>query len=235
MYVWKVGSSLSSDSNDWSDFGGFLGGIGSAIGPVLTVAGLLFVWWQGKQGDKQSESKLDAMNQQHQVMANTLNELVKQTSVMREQLAAFESQANSLREQVNVAQESSLFELFSRYLEDVTKQVTAPAPRSAFDHELFSDRYKASGIDSIMYDYGGMDPILKIILLAKMIGMSSSPMKQDLATYFKSTLYYLLSENVGFGETLRTYIEQSVDLDKYAIGIIEEAFIENNWGPFNSA
>lgn len=94
MYVWKVGSSLSSDSNDWSDFGGFLGGIGSVIGPVLTVAGLLFVWWQGKQGDIQNAKKID-------VMADSVQELVNQTVLMRSHLTELENHGKTYRDQLH--------------------------------------------------------------------------------------------------------------------------------------
>ena len=94
MYVWKVGSSLSSDSSDWSDFGGFLGGMGSAIGPTLTVAGLLFVWWQGKQGDIQNAKKID-------VMADSVQELVNQTVLMRSHLTELENHGKTYRDQLH--------------------------------------------------------------------------------------------------------------------------------------
>lgn len=106
MYIWKVGSSFSSDSGDWSDFGGFLGGIGSAIGPTLTVAGLLFVWWQGKQGDKQNSDKIEKINDQNQALKDTLEELRNQTEIQKKHITILENQ------QVRAQYDSMLSSIF---------------------------------------------------------------------------------------------------------------------------
>lgn len=97
MYVWKVGNSLSNDSSDWSDFGGFLGGIGSAIGPTLTVAGLLFVWWQGKQGDVQNARKIDVMAQSVHELANHTKEMIAQTATMQATVKQLVSQTELMK------------------------------------------------------------------------------------------------------------------------------------------
>lgn len=106
MYVWNVGSSFSSESGKWSDFGGFLGGVGSAIAPTLTVAGLLFVWWQGKQGDIQNAKKID-------VMANSVNELANHTQEMITQTATM---------QATVSQLVSQTELMKKHQQELERQ-----------------------------------------------------------------------------------------------------------------
>lgn len=177
MYVWKVGNSLSNDSSDWSDFGGFLGGIGSAIGPTLTVAGLLFVWWQGKQGDVQNARKIDVMAQSVHELANhtkemiaqtatmqaTVKQLVSQTELMKAHQKELERQGGTLRAHLSEIelQRMSLSSQATSNLEQLVefrKQITmAEASYLAKRFDECFRNVKQSFEDEILYYYQAME------------------------------------------------------------------------------
>lgn len=60
-YVWNVGSVASDKSEDWGAFGSYFGGI---LGPVLSAASILFIWWQSHKTDLRAQDQLEVMDEQ---------------------------------------------------------------------------------------------------------------------------------------------------------------------------
>lgn len=55
LYIEHVGSNFSNDSSKWADLGAYLAGVGSVIAPILSVASILFVWWQTQKSLKHQQ------------------------------------------------------------------------------------------------------------------------------------------------------------------------------------
>ena len=53
--------SLSSKNTDWGAFGSYVGGV---LGPILSAASILFVWWQSKEATANQQAQLDKLNEQ---------------------------------------------------------------------------------------------------------------------------------------------------------------------------
>ena len=59
LYSHHVGSNVSTKSDDWGYFGSYIGGV---LGPILTTASILFVWFQSKKGLELQQEQLQQQN-----------------------------------------------------------------------------------------------------------------------------------------------------------------------------
>ncbi|WP_133012147.1 hypothetical protein [Marinomonas flavescens] len=64
-YVSNVGSLPSKNSDDWGSFGSYFGGV---LGPVLSTASILFIWWQFHRSDLRVQKQMQVMDAQYQTI-----------------------------------------------------------------------------------------------------------------------------------------------------------------------
>lgn len=62
LYINNVGSSFSKNGDDWGYFGSYIGGV---LGPILTTASILFVWFQSKKGFEIQEKQIEQLDYQN--------------------------------------------------------------------------------------------------------------------------------------------------------------------------
>lgn len=58
--IWDL-FKLSKSNSDWGAYGSYIGGV---LGPVLSAASILFVWWQSKEGTANQQAQLTKLNEQ---------------------------------------------------------------------------------------------------------------------------------------------------------------------------
>lgn len=61
VYMFHVGTNISHNGKDWSDFGSYFGGV---LGPLFSAASILFVWWQSHKTMASQQQQLVKLNQQ---------------------------------------------------------------------------------------------------------------------------------------------------------------------------
>lgn len=61
VYMFHVGTNISHNGKDWSDFGFYFGGV---LGPLFSAASILFVWWQSQKTMTSQQDQLNKLNEQ---------------------------------------------------------------------------------------------------------------------------------------------------------------------------
>lgn len=70
LFTYFVGFNISHDSGDWNDLGSFLGGVGGAIAPVLTLTSILFVWKQSMSSAKIASDQIRLLENQIRIQSH---------------------------------------------------------------------------------------------------------------------------------------------------------------------